>query len=791
MKHKIFISFFFVAYISAYAQQTPKTAFPKALFADSTQYPKGFAALADIVIPAYSDKDTINYLDNIFRIYAVQGDYTKAIKFLDNLDVKAMKEGFPPRAIGFQFRAYYLAQQNLQKDPSGRFTSVYPEIFAPLYLSLDEHGKIWAKKSYEDIDPASLKTKLYVLIDKQVKNNTDSIDLESAISLLRQYNSWQTYSVTADLARAQFDALAAQEKAQAEEKLLGLDEGATLSPGSKTFITNVTLVDVEKHKLIPNVTVSITGNKITAISTKLKNAVLQDAMVIDGAGKFLLPGMTDAHIHFFQSGGIYTRPDGLDLRRIMPYENEISFARLNFKDVLKRNIINGITTVVDVGATNNLLQLREKFKGKSFAPDVYMTGALLTTYEPPVFQKLGNDAPFTLMTTEEEARAGVRAQLPYHPDFIKIWYIIEGSDKTTAAKKQELVVKAAIEEAHQNNLKVAVHAMESITAEIAVRNGADYLVHSVTDEVLTDDFIKLLKERNVTLCPTLEVGKNYNKVYSQQYGFSLRELEKSNPQQLGSLFDLKHISGNNEKAQIDFLKDYTRKNISLFAWEDSISLVNLKKLADAGVRIVAGTDAGNTGTLHGTTFLQELLAMKKSGISNWQVLQSATINPAFIMNKQKETGSIAAGKTADLVLLNANPVEDLQNLDSISLVINKGFVINPDTLIRLAPADLVQQQLNAYNARNLEAFLEPYADDAELYDYKTGELQTKGKDAMRKAYAFFNDVPDLHCEIKERIVQGNIVIDKEHVTGFGALPLEATAIYHIENNKIKKVYFIQ
>jgi len=119
------------------------------------------------------------------------------------------------------------------------------------------------------------------------------------------------------------------------------------------------------------------------------------------------------------------------------------------------------------------------------------------------------------------------------------------------------------------------------------------------------------------------------------------------------------------------------------------------------------------------------------------------------------------------------------------------LLIKPDTLIKETPLALVQRQLNAYNARDLEAFLEPYANDVELYDYTTGKLLGKGKDNMRKNYAFFKQVPDLHCEIKARIIQGNIIIDKEIVTGSGGPAMEATAIYHIEGNKIKKVYFIE
>lgn len=338
---------------------------------------------------------------------------------------------------------------------------------------------------------------------------------------------------------------------------------------------------------------------------------------------------------------------------------------------------------------------------------------------------------------------------------------------------------------------MAVHATERITAEIAVKDGADYLVHSINNEVISNDFIALLKQKNVILCPTLLVNGNSIKVFSQKYGFSLHELKMSNPQQLGSLFDLIHIEEKSEKGEIDLIKEYLSKNIDQVAKEDSISLVNLKYLVDAGIRVVADTDAGNPGTMHGAGFLEELLAMKKSGINNWQVLQSATINPAFIGGRQMETGNIVKGRNADMILLNANPVENLRNLASISLIINKGFVIEPSTLLELKPVDLVQQQLNAYNDRNLEAFLEPYADDVELYNYQTGTLQTKGKEAMRKTYNFFNIVPNLHCEIKARIVQGNVVIDKERITGGGGLPVGAPVIYHTEANKIKKVYFVE
>ena len=131
------------------------------------------------------------------------------------------------------------------------------------------------------------------------------------------------------------------------------------------------------------------------------------------------------------------------------------------------------------------------------------------------------------------------------------------------------------------------------------------------------------------------------------------------------------------------------------------------------------------------------------------------------------------------------------NLKDIKLVINRGFVIAPDTLIQETALALVERQLNAYNAGRIDAFLEPYADDVELYDFP-GKLLGKGKDNMRNDYdKLFNNLPDLHCEIQDRIIQGNIIVDKEKITAGRKKILEGTVIYQVENNKISKVYFMQ
>ena len=565
---------------------------------------------------------------------------------------------------------------------------------------------------------------------------------------------------------------------------------STLFGFSQTYITDVTIIDVENQKLINNQTVVITGDKISNIESSKKIKVPADAAVIDGTNKYLAPGLTDAHVHFSQSGGLYTRPDALDLRSEMPYEEEIAWTHDNMEDILRRYLQIGITNVIDVGSTFNFLKQRTDFENSDFSPTINMTGPLLTTYEPAAFKGLENDSPFILVKTEADGRKMVQKELEHNPDFIKIWYIVgtDGLDTEASARKNLPIVRAIIDEAHKNNLKVAVHATQRITAQLAVENGADFLVHSVDDEVVTSDFIQLLKKNNTILCPTLTVYNGYMDTFSQANNFSDYELLNSNPYQLGTLLDLKHVKDtllvNGYKAMTSSEPAKARQRKI-----DSISMVNLKLLSDAGVTIATGTDAGNIGTLHASSYLAELQAMKESGMTNWQVLSASTINGAKVLAKETEYGTVTTGKKANLILLDANPVDDINNITTLNRVINKGIVFNPAVIIEDTPEALAQRQLNAYNSGNIEAFLEPYADDVEIYTFPD-QLMFKGKDIMRTSYSqMFKAMPDLHCELENRIIQGNVVIDEERVQ-FGDKILEATAIYHIENGKIQKVFFI-
>lgn len=108
----------------------------------------------------------------------------------------------------------------------------------------------------------------------------------------------------------------------------------------------------------------------------------------------------------------------------------------------------------------------------------------------------------------------------------------------------------------------------------------------------------------------------------------------------------------------------------------------------------------------------------------------------------------------------------------------------------LSPENLVQQQVEGYNAGDIDAFMAPYSDSMEIYNFPN-QFQEKGKIEIAKRYEeMFRNIPDLHCEIINRTIHGNTVIDKERITGLpNGKIMEALAIYVIENSKIQRVYF--
>ena len=548
-------------------------------------------------------------------------------------------------------------------------------------------------------------------------------------------------------------------------------------------LTGGTLINPATNKVIENSIIFIRDSIIVAFGEKIKEKIPENAEIINVKGKFIVPGYIDGHIHFFQSGGLYTRPDALDLRKRSPYADELKWIRDNIDDVFKRYIRCGVTSVIDLGGPYWNFDIRHKAESSPLAPRVFTTGPLIASYQPDALTT--NDPPIIKVKTIEEALALVRKELEKKPDFIKVWYVV--SKKTSISLEDFFpIVKAIAEETHKHGLKLFVHATELETAKRAIEAGADVLAHNVIDKKVDKEFLKLAKENNVIVIPTMWVFKSYDAVYSKQLKLSKEEMTLGNPKVISSFFDMYDIAydelGDRQKKLL-----VEAKPIEI----DSVQLQNVKMMQDAGVAIAVGTDAGNVGVVHGPAIYHDFEIMSKAGLTNMQILTDATINAAKLVNKEKLTGSIDKNKLADLVVLNSNPLESIKNTSDIHFTMENGEIFEPEKVLQRTPEDLAQTQLNAYNARDIESFLSVYSEDVEVYKFPDS-LRFKGLSEMRNAYAnLFDKSPLLHCTLVNRIVIDNYVIDKEKVTGIPERgTVNAAAMYQIENGLIKRVWFL-
>lgn len=286
--------------------------------------------------------------------------------------------------------------------------------------------------------------------------------------------------------------------------------------------------------------------------------------------------------------------------------------------------------------------------------------------------------------------------------------------------------------------------------------------------------------------PTLIVSEGYAEVLSQQIKLTMAEYDMANPYVVSTLFDLRELPTGDIPDRILNQMEHPTPVIS-----NGIMLKNLKLLQDAGINIAAGTDAGNIGTLHGPAIFREFELMAEAGLTPMQVLTAATINGAKLMGRFPELGSITPVKLADLVILNADPLEDIRNVSDIYLVMKdgKGYTLNE--ILKKTPEDIVQQQVNAYNARDIDAFLATYSPEIKGYNHPDS-LIFSGLQEMRSRYQpFFENNPKLHGQITNRISMGRYVIDQEYVTGLkNGRTIQAAAIYEIQDAIINRVWFI-
>jgi len=196
------------------------------------------------------------------------------------------------------------------------------------------------------------------------------------------------------------------------------------------------------------------------------------------------------------------------------------------------------------------------------------------------------------------------------------------------------------------------------------------------DAPVDEEFIALARRNKVIYCPTLFVYHGYQYALSNTWRATPAEERRADPEILAAMDDLNEIPADKLPARVAKAMSEAKAPTP-----PTVAMQNLRKLLDAGITVVMGTDAGNIGTLHGPSILREMRLMQDSGLTPLEVLRTATTNGARVLGQAGELGAIAPGRLVDLVVLDADPLVDSANLGSVHRVIKDGRVYDPEALL--------------------------------------------------------------------------------------------------------------
>jgi len=401
---------------------------------------------------------------------------------------------------------------------------------------------------------------------------------------------------------------------------------ASNAGGQTTAFTGGRVID-GAGRVIENGTVVISGATISAVGPA-STPVPANATRVDLKGKTILPGLVNAHGHVAATMGLQS-----DAKQF--------YTRSNLLRQLRTYAMYGVTTVFSLGDDQEAgFVLRNENAGATDRAKVFVAGPVI------------NGA------TADEAREMAVRVAGMKPDLLKIRV---DDNLGTSPKMPEPAWRATIEEAHARKLPVAVHVYWLADAKATLAAGADLIAHSVRDQPVDNDFITMLTSRDVCYSPTL-----------------MREVSTfiydATPSWVDDAFFVKGA----EKGVPELLKDPRRQEQfrNSNGWKTGqqykagleVAKQNLKALVDRGVRIAMGTDTGPPGRFQGFFEHLEMEMMVDAGMTPMQVIASATGDAARCHRKQGQIGTLAQGAAADLLIVNANPLDNIRNLRSIDAV---------------------------------------------------------------------------------------------------------------------------
>lgn len=414
--------------------------------------------------------------------------------------------------------------------------------------------------------------------------------------------------------------------------------------------------------------------------------VPEDAEAIDVAGRWLTPGLVDAHVHFAQTAWADGRPDGMNVTDRYPYPEVVHGQFGRAATTYRSYLCSGITAVFDVGGFPWSWQLRDdELEGVRIPqggetslppPHVAAAGPLLTWVAPRM--SLPAEQVMVQVTDPERAREVVEYLAAADSDAVKIWFLgVRPDGNRPSPEEVDAWVTAAGEEAAARGLPLIVHATSLREAKVAVRAGAHLLVHSVEDQPVDDEFLALAAEQGTIYTPTLIVGENWWRMSESAFTGSAPTLDDPNscidPASRTRILSTPDYREHPGIARLD--DDAVAARNESIEQRKTLMGENLYRAWDAGVTVTVGTDAGNPFTTHGPSIYAEMERMQAAGIPAEEIVVMATRNGARAMGRESEFGTLEPGKSADFLVLSGDPTVDVAAFRTVSHVARAGALL--------------------------------------------------------------------------------------------------------------------
>ncbi|MDE0155593.1 MAG: amidohydrolase family protein [Gammaproteobacteria bacterium] len=422
--------------------------------------------------------------------------------------------------------------------------------------------------------------------------------------------------------------------------------------GGDLLIEDVVLIDGTGRQPVSHVSILVRDDSIVEIKKgNFDQSVRKTAQVINGAQKYLIPGLMDVHVHL--AGSMTVTEQGL---------REVEIDRQKGIRALHGYLYSGVTTIYDCGnLPDYIFALRdEERSGAITSPRIFAAGGIVTY---PGSHGAGPGA--TTVDDWPEAIPLLDEHIKRQPDILKLTLEERGWGMRPMIPKLPLpLMEKIIEYYNDHGIRTTAHTAGELRARQAIFAGIDTLAHPVIVGPVSDTFAKLMGAKKVPMATTLTIGENYSRL-------------AEHPEYL----DQPMYQAIFSEAEIRELKVKTRKQYQDREWTWWMKLMtpvaqeNLRKIHEAGGVLALGTDQTNGAAVH-----REMELLVAAGIAPSDVIRIATFNAARFLGKEDQLGTIEEGKLADMVLLNADPSEDINNAKDIHMVIKNGHVIDRDKL---------------------------------------------------------------------------------------------------------------